>query len=159
LALASTQEVRENVLRIITVAVVGLLLTGCLSSEPKVSEDEQVSAEQRAALEATEGGGAGGGGEGGGGGGAAAEWVAVDIAYDQAPTELTAGTVNASLTNQGAIEHNVVIEELGDEKILDAPAGETVDAEVELEPGEYTFYCDVAGHREAGMEGTLTVTE
>jgi uncharacterized cupredoxin-like copper-binding protein len=149
--------VREQVLRIITVAVLGLLLTGCLSSEPKVSEDEQVSAEQRAALEATEGGGSEGGG-GGGGGGAAADWVAVDIAYDQAPTELAAGTVSASLTNEGAIEHNVVIEELGDEKILEAPPGQNDTAEVELEAGEYTFYCDVAGHREAGMEGTLTVS-
>jgi plastocyanin len=95
--------------------------------------------------------------EGGGGGGAAAEFVAVDIEYSQAPTELPAGPVTASLTNDGAIEHNVVIEELDNRKILDAPPGETVTAEVELEPGEYTYFCDVAGHRTT-MEGTLTVS-
>lgn len=25
-------------------------------------------------------------------------------------------------------------------------------------PGEYTYYCTIAGHRQAGMEGTLIVT-
>lgn len=146
----------SRMLRIIVIAVAGLLLTGCLSSEPKVAEVEQVSASQRAAMQATEGGPSEGGGGGGGGGGA--DFVAVDIAYDQAPEEVPAGTVSATLTNEGSIEHNVVIEELGDEKILDAAPGETDSAEVELEAGEYTYYCDVAGHRAAGMEGTLTVT-
>jgi plastocyanin len=26
-----------------------------------------------------------------------------------------------------------------------------------LKPGRYTFYCDVPGHRQAGMQGTITV--
>ena len=144
-------------LRVIVMVVTGLLLAGCLSSEPKVAEAEQVAADQRAAMEATESGAS----EGGGGGGAAgggAEFVAADIEYRQAPTELPAGPVSATLVNEGSIEHNVVIEELDNQKILDAPPGETVTAEVELEPGEYTYFCDVAGHRAAGMEGTLTVT-
>lgn len=142
-------------LRIIVTVVTGLALTGCLSSEPKVAEIQQVSAEQRAELQATEAAG-GGGGDGGGG---PATWVAVDIAYEEAPEEVAAGTVDVELDNQGNIEHNVVIEELDDQLILDAAAGESDSGSVELEPGTYTYYCDVAGHREAGMEGTLTVAE
>lgn len=142
-------------LRIIVTVVTGLALTGCLSSEPKVAEIQQVSAEQRAELQATEAAG-GGGGDGGGG---PATWVAVDIAYEEAPEEVAAGTVDVELDNQGNIEHNVVIEELDDQLILDAAAGESDSGSVELEPGTYTYYCDVAGHRAAGMEGTLTVAE
>jgi plastocyanin len=142
-----------RLLRILPVVVTGLLLTGCLSSEPKVAEASQVTADQRAALEATES--ASGGSEAPGGG---TEWVASDIQYDQAPTELPAGGVTVSLQNNGAIEHDVVFEELDDQRILDAAPGESDTADIELEPGEYTYYCDVPGHRAAGMEGTVTVS-
>ncbi|HEX6254764.1 MAG TPA: plastocyanin/azurin family copper-binding protein [Euzebyales bacterium] len=144
-------------LRIILTVVTGLLLAGCLSSEPKIAEVEQVAAVQREAMQATEsaeGGDEGGGGEGGG---SPATWVAIDIEYADAPQEVPAGPVEVEFDNQGAIEHNVVIEELGDEKILEAPGGGTDSATVEFEAGEYTYYCDVPGHR-ATMEGALTVS-
>jgi plastocyanin len=34
-------------------------------------------------------------------------------------------------------------------------AGES--RKIDLKPGKYTFYCDLPGHRAAGMVGTLTV--
>ena len=55
--------------------------------------------------------------------------------------------------------HNVAIED-GSETIAQ---GETVTdgasgpATAELDPGEYVFYCSIPSHREAGMEGTLTI--
>ena len=54
--------------------------------------------------------------------------------------------------------HNVVLERDGE----DVAESETVESsttsvDAELEAGEYTFYCSVGNHRDAGMEGTLTV--
>lgn len=141
-------------LRIVVTVTAGLALTGCLSSEPKIAEVEQVAAAQREQMLATEQASEGGG-EGGGG---TALWVAIDLAYPEAPAELTAGAVGVELDNQGAIEHNVVIEELDDQIILEAPGGGTDSATVEFEAGDYTYYCSIPGHRAAGMEGTLTVT-
>jgi uncharacterized cupredoxin-like copper-binding protein len=41
------------------------------------------------------------------------------------------------------------------------PGGELIEWVVpdDLAPGTYTFYCTVPGHRAAGMEGTITITE
>lgn len=41
---------------------------------------------------------------------------------------------------------------------LEASSGESDQLKANLRPGRYTIYCDVPGHREAGMEGTITVT-
>lgn len=41
---------------------------------------------------------------------------------------------------------------------LEASSGKSAQLKANLKPGKYTFYCDIPGHREAGMEGTLTVT-
>ncbi len=75
------------------------------------------------------------------------------------PDQLTAppGQVTIELTAGDGVEHTLVIEELGDREVVTADAGETVTGSVELEAGTYTFYCDVSGHRSAGMEGTLEV--
>lgn len=75
------------------------------------------------------------------------------------PEELTAaaGTVTVELTAGDAVEHTFVVEEAGDQQVVAADAGSTSAGTIELEAGTYTFYCDVPGHRDAGMEGTLEV--
>lgn len=137
-------------------AVLAFLLTGCYETEPSVSEQQQVAAEQR-----TEEAPAGGteGTEGGEAGGGEPTFVAVDIDYAEAPAEVPAGESTWTLVNEGTIEHDVVIEELGDQLVVLAQPGESANGTVTLEPGDYTYYCSIPGHRAAGMEGTLTATE
>lgn len=74
-------------------------------------------------------------------------------------TSLTSDTTDITfeLTCESAAEHNVVIEETGDEVVAECAPGETGTGSTTLEAGDYTFYCSIPGHRAAGMEGTLTV--
>jgi plastocyanin len=85
-------------------------------------------------------------------------WVAVDIAYEQAPSSAEAGELTFFLDNQGGIFHDVVIEEAGDVEVVGAEGGQTDTGTITLEAGTYTYYCSVPGHREAGMVGTMEVS-
>jgi plastocyanin len=103
---------------------------------------------------------------GGGGDSTASEDVEADVEVTGTdslkfePTELEAeaGTVAIGLTSGSSVEHNVVIEGAGDDPVVEAAAGQTAVGTVDLEAGDYTFYCSIPGHRTAGMEGTLTVS-
>ena len=69
-----------------------------------------------------------------------------------------AGEVSLALVNDGSIPHTLVVEGFEDDlKLSIAGSGDVDSGTLTLEAGEYTYYCDVAGHRGAGMEGTLTV--
>jgi plastocyanin len=69
------------------------------------------------------------------------------------------GKVMIDFTNPSPLPHDVAIEEPGGETIAktEVITGGSDSTTAELKPGEYTFYCSVPGHREAGMEGKLTV--
>jgi len=74
------------------------------------------------------------------------------------PSVAKGGSVTIHVTNDGAFGHALEIEGNGvEEETETIAAGDSADLTVDLKPGEYTFYCAVPGHREAGMEGTLTV--
>ena len=66
----------------------------------------------------------------------------------------SAGEVAIELTTGPAVNHNVVVD---GEVVVDVAEGETGVGTINLDAGEYTFYCSIPGHRTAGMEGTLTV--
>ena len=80
------------------------------------------------------------------------------LKFDQGDVTAKAGKVTVEFSNPSSVPHAVEIEGNGvEEKTETVTGGEAPPVEVELKPGTYEFYCPVGGHREAGMEGTLTV--
>jgi FtsP/CotA-like multicopper oxidase with cupredoxin domain len=76
----------------------------------------------------------------------------------EGPTEIAAGPTTFDVMNHGSVAHNLAVED--GPATPDLAAGETATLDVgELSPGTYTIFCTIAGHREAGMEATLTVAE
>jgi len=52
--------------------------------------------------------------------------------------------------------HDFAIDGLG--RVADVGGGETTTARLRIDkPGKYTYFCTLPGHRDGGMEGTITV--
>jgi plastocyanin len=82
------------------------------------------------------------------------------IAYDTMQLSGKAGEVTIDFGNPStAISHDVCLEgPTGDEiGCSDTISGGNTSLSENLKAGDYTFFCSVDGHRQAGMEGTLTV--
>jgi plastocyanin len=82
-----------------------------------------------------------------------------DLAFDQTDVTAKAGRVTVNFDNQQSTPHDVVVQDPSGQELgkTDLISSSTADTTVELQPGTYTFFCDVPGHEEAGMKGTLTV--
>ncbi len=94
----------------------------------------------------------GGDGNGDGGGDGEASLSMVENAFEPASLTVTAGS-ELSVSNDGEAIHNLTIE--GTSIDEDVEAGQSASVTIDAEPGEYTMFCEF--HREAGMEGTVTV--
>jgi plastocyanin len=78
--------------------------------------------------------------------------------FDPEDSQAPAGIIAIKLESVEGL-HTLVFD---DDKVpgfkLEAGSGKSDELKVNLEPGKYTIYCDIPGHREGGMEGTITVT-
>jgi mono/diheme cytochrome c family protein len=80
------------------------------------------------------------------------------LAYTFADAEAPAGPLTINSVNESSTPHNIALEGGGvNEEGEVVQGGGTSTVEADLDAGEYTFFCSVPGHREGGMEGTLTV--
>jgi uncharacterized cupredoxin-like copper-binding protein len=80
------------------------------------------------------------------------------LRFDKTRAAVLAGRVTVKLMNDSTIAHNVTIAQ--DSKTLGATKTITKSTDtlaVDLAPGDYVFFCSVPGHRQSGMQGTLTV--
>jgi uncharacterized cupredoxin-like copper-binding protein len=78
--------------------------------------------------------------------------IAGDIFAKPKEASVAAGRVKVTYVNEGQIMHTLVIQGKKDLRLLVEQHGDEDTGTVELQPGDYNFYCDVPGHRSAGME-------
>jgi mono/diheme cytochrome c family protein len=77
------------------------------------------------------------------------------LAFTASKATGTAGPVTVEMPNKSGTQHDIVIDGLGKGEIV---SNGTSSFKASLAAGKtYTYYCSVPGHRQAGMQGTLTV--
>ncbi len=83
---------------------------------------------------------------------------ATSFAFDPDEITVTAGEDVAIVLSSDDLLHDFAID--GIDVHVAADRGETAEGGLRADdPGEYTYYCTITGHREAGMEGALVVEE
>jgi plastocyanin len=153
----------KKVAALLVLALASLALVACGGGGG--GDDESTSTASTESSKESKESSAGGGNEGGkkaGGAAATLEFEADPegaLAYTTTEAEAKAGKVEVEFNNPQGLTHDVAIEDsngevVGKTELIDSGSDSTT---VNLKPGTYTFFCTVPGHREAGMEGTLTV--
>jgi iron uptake system component EfeO len=87
--------------------------------------------------------------------------AASEFTFGPSTVTTRAGKTTFVVTNTGSVEHEFEI--LRGDQVIDEVEGLVPglsrELTVDLAPGAYTYVCRLSGHEEAGMRGTLTVTE
>jgi plastocyanin len=155
----------KKFLPVLVLVLAAIALAACGSDNGTTTETE-TEAPSGAAAGESEAGGEEGGGEAEEEGGGASSSVEIEadpsggLSFTQEEVTTKAGNLTIDFKNSSPVGHDVKIEAEGGEELggTEIVTESTATASVKgLEPGKYTFFCSVPGHREAGMEGTLTV--
>jgi plastocyanin len=86
--------------------------------------------------------------------------TAKDTSFVQKTLSAIGPNVKVVYANDDPQEHTLVFDGVPGFKLDNKKGGgATVDGVAKLPAGQYTFFCDIPGHRQAGMEGKLVVTE
>ena len=143
---------KKLLIALATLCLAAFALAACGDDDSTTSASEDTTSEETTAEDTS-----GGGGEGG--------TIAVeadpggDLAYTETELTASAGPNTIEFNNPADVPHDVNIEDDSGEVLAatDVVTGEETTADADLDAGTFTFFCSVPGHREAGMEGTLTV--
>jgi plastocyanin len=152
---------KVTVLLVLALAALALVACGSSSDNSSSSESTATTGESGESSESANGA-AGAGNKESAGAGSTVKFEADpggELAFTTTSATAKAGNVTIDFNNPQGLTHDVAIEsasgeELGATELIAEGEDSTT---VNLKPGTYTFYCSVPGHREAGMEGTLTV--
>jgi plastocyanin len=77
------------------------------------------------------------------------------LAYATNRASAPAGDLKVEMPNKSSTPHDIVIDGKGKGDVVQN--GGTSEFEADFDAGSYTYYCSVPGHRQAGMQGKLTV--
>jgi plastocyanin len=79
--------------------------------------------------------------------------------FDQSDLTAKAGSTTVDFDNPAPLSHDVVLTDSSGAEVgrTDLISQSKASFTADLKPGTYTFFCDVPGHRQGGMEGTITV--
>jgi plastocyanin len=82
-----------------------------------------------------------------------------DLKFDKSSYSATAGNISIELVDDGSQPHTLLFDDKSVQfkKLEVAGKGKTDTGQVTLQPGTYTIFCDIPGHRAAGMEAKLVV--
>lgn len=138
-------------LRSVTMTAVcaAVVLSGCAASAPEANEADGITAERASDPVRP----VGPGGE--------VSLESGDLYFADLEGIALDGEVVFVIDNVGGL-HNLVIDQAaGDVQKIDLPAQQETTGSLLLygaaDGAQYVYYCDIPGHREAGMEGIITV--